>query len=120
MPIRIIQCERNGWILQPYVTAANVHDNQAFFELFERVKREIQSCPETVCADAGYKPPIARYLLEQGVKRIWPYTRPKTKDGFFRENQILCMTNILIVIYVPMIKFFRNVVSNLSKIVVIS
>ena len=83
-------CDRNGWILQTYVTAANVHDSQAFFVLFERVKREIQSCPEAVCVDAGYKTPaIAKYLLEQGVKPIWPYTRPKTKDGFFRKSDFV-------------------------------
>jgi len=81
-------CDRHGWILHTYVTAANVHDSQAFFELFERVKQEIKGCPTDVCIDAGYKTPaIAKYLLEQEIHPIWPYTRPKTKDGFFRKSE---------------------------------
>jgi len=83
-------CDRHGWVLYPYVTAANIHDSQAFFELFKRVKQEIKECPEALCADAGYKTPaIAKYLLDQNVKLIWPYTRPKTKEGFFRKSDFV-------------------------------
>lgn len=64
-------CDRYGWILQSYVTAANVHDSQAFFELFERVKQEVKQRPKDVCIDAGYKTPaITKYLLEQVIDPI--------------------------------------------------
>ncbi|MFX6288853.1 IS5/IS1182 family transposase, partial [Acinetobacter baumannii] len=54
----------------------------------ERVKQEVKQRPKDVCIDAGYKTPaIAKYLLEQGIDPIWPYTRPKTKDGFFRKSE---------------------------------
>jgi hypothetical protein len=81
-----IACDRHGWILQPYVLAANIHDNQAFFELFERVKREIQPCPEAACVDAGYKTPaIAKYLLEQVVKQILTVRSPENQRWIFSK-----------------------------------
>ncbi|GIW49923.1 MAG: transposase [Anoxybacillus sp.] len=99
-------CDRHGWILHTYVTAANVHDSQAFFELFERVKQEIKGCPTDVCIDAGYKTPaIAKYLLEQEIHPIWPYTRQRRKMGS-SENLNLHMTNILTVTFVQITKCY--------------
>lgn len=53
-----------------------------------------------VVADAGYKTPaIAHQLLEDGIQPLFPYTRPKTKEGF-SENTPSHMMNTMIVIYV--------------------
>ena len=43
--------------------------------------------PITVVADAGYKTPaIAQYLFENEIQPVFPYTRPKTKNGFLRKT----------------------------------
>ncbi len=43
-----------------------------------------------VVADAGYKTPaIAHRLLEDGIEPLFPYTCPKTKDGFFRKHEFV-------------------------------
>lgn len=53
-----------------------------------------------VVADAGYKTPaIAHQLLEDGIQPLFPYTRPKTKEGF-SGNTNSHMMNTMIVIYV--------------------
>ena len=41
-----------------------------------------------VFSDAGYKTPaIAHRLLEDGIQPLFPYTRPKTKEGFFGKHE---------------------------------
>ncbi len=41
-----------------------------------------------IVADAGYKTPaIAHQLLKDGIKPLFPYKRPMTKDGFFKKNE---------------------------------
>ena len=43
---------------------------------------------ETIVLDAGYKTPaIAKQLLDDGVKPLFPYKRPVTKAGFFRKHE---------------------------------
>ena len=43
-----------------------------------------------VVADAGYKTPaIAHRLLEDGIQPLFPYTRPKTKEGFFGKHEFV-------------------------------
>ena len=43
-----------------------------------------------VVADAGYKTPaIAHRPMEDGIKPLFPYTCPKTKDGFFRKHEFV-------------------------------
>lgn len=38
----------------------------------------------TIVMDAGYKnPAIAKLLIDDGIKPLFPYRRPMTKDGFF-------------------------------------
>lgn len=52
-------------------------------QVIERVRK-----PKAVAADAAYKTPaITRYLFENGMTPALPYTRPKTKDGFFRKHE---------------------------------
>ena len=80
-------CDRNGFVLGTKVTAGNVHDSTVFEELFEQVCRDFGK-PYAVAVDAGYKTPyIAKILIDEQVRPIMPYTRPQTKDGFFRKHE---------------------------------
>ena len=50
--------------------------------------RYLKLNPQMVVADAGYKTPaIAHQLLEDGIQPLFPYTRPKTKEGFFGKHE---------------------------------
>ena len=48
-----------------------------------------------IVLDAGYRTPaIAHKLLEDGIKPLFPYKRPMTKDGF-TENTSMYMMSIM-------------------------
>ncbi|MEF2966485.1 IS1182 family transposase [Paenibacillus sp. M1] len=80
-------CDRSGFVLGVKVTPGNVHDSQMFEDLLGEVARNL-STPRAVAADAGYKTPyICRTLLKEGIRPVMPYTRPHTKDGFFRKYE---------------------------------
>ncbi|WP_202078814.1 IS1182 family transposase [Caldalkalibacillus salinus] len=80
-------CDRNGFVLGAIVKASNVHDSQVFTDLFEQIKSKIGQ-PRAVALDAGYKTPyISKVLLDEGIRPAMPYTRPKTKKGFFRAHE---------------------------------
>ena len=78
-------CDKNGWILDFTVNPGNEHDSRTFKGLYDKLKRiGIEYC----VADAGYKTPaIAKLLLDNGVKPVFPYKRPMTKDGFFKKYE---------------------------------
>lgn len=76
-------CDKNGWILGYTVNPGNLHDSRTFKGLYDKIK---DIGIETLIADAGYKTPaIAKLLLDDGIKPLFPYTSPKTKDGYFRK-----------------------------------
>ena len=78
-------CDKNGWILGYSVHPGNLHDSRTFQSLYEKIKN---IGIETLIADAGYKTPaIAKLLLDDGVKPLFPYKRPMTKEGFFRKYE---------------------------------
>jgi transposase len=80
-------CDRNGFVLGSVVTAGNVHDSSVFEELLSQVRTSFGK-PAAVAVDAGYKTPhIAKLLLDQQIRPVMPYTRPHTKDGFFRKHE---------------------------------
>jgi transposase len=80
-------CDRNGFVLGAIVEPSNVHDNQVFPSLYERIKTTVTQ-PTAVAVDAGYKTPyISKILLDDGVRPVMPYTRPQTKAGFFRKHE---------------------------------
>lgn len=80
-------CDRNGFVLGARVTAGSVHDSLVFEELLDEVCATFGK-PEAVAVDAGYKTPyIAKRLLEDEIRPVMPYTRPHTKEGFFRKHQ---------------------------------
>ena len=79
-------CDRNGFVLGVKVTPGNVHDSQVFDEVLNEVCSSFGK-PKAVAADAGYKTPyIAKLLADKEIRPVLPYTRPRTKDGFFRKH----------------------------------
>ncbi len=78
-------CDKNGWILDFTVHPGNEHDSRTFKALYDRLRNlGMEFC----VVDAGYKTPaIAKLLLDDGVKPVFPYKRPMTKDGFFRKYE---------------------------------
>lgn len=78
--------DRNGFVLGAHVTPGNIHDSHLLEPLVGEVIRSIGK-PLAIAADAGYKTPaIARYLLRKDITPVLPYTRPRTKKGFFRKS----------------------------------
>jgi len=78
--------DQHGFIVSAVVTAANVHDSQVFTDVFEQAVEYIGK-PDAVAVDAGYKTPfISKYLIDESVRPVMPYTRPHTKDGLFRKH----------------------------------
>lgn len=78
-------CDKNGWILGYSIHPGNEHDSRTFKTLYDGIKRHH---PETLVMDAGYKTPgIARMLLKDTVKPLFPYKRPMTKTGFFKKYE---------------------------------
>ncbi len=78
-------CDKNGWILGYSVHPGNEHDSRTFKELYDK----LGDIGMSYCiVDAGYKTPaIAKLLLDDGVKPVFPYKRPMTKDGFFKKHE---------------------------------
>lgn len=78
-------CDKNGWILGYTVHPGNEHDSRTFKPLYDKIK---DIGIETLVADAGYKTPaIAKLLIDDGIKPLFPYKRPMTKEGFFPKYQ---------------------------------
>lgn len=77
-------CDQNGWILDYSVHPGNEHDSRTFPSIYEKLKRY---APEMIVMDAGYKTPaIAKLLIDDEIKPLFPYKRPMTKDGFFKKH----------------------------------
>jgi transposase len=78
-------CDKNGWVLGFTVNPGNEHDSRTFKGLYDKLKNiGMKYC----VVDAGYKTPaIAKLLLDDGVKPVFPYKRPMTKDGFFKKYE---------------------------------
>lgn len=80
-------CDKNGWILGYTVSPGNLHDSRTFKGLYDKIK---DMGIRTLVADAGYKTPaIAKLLIDDGIKPLFPYKRPMTKEGFFRKHEFV-------------------------------
>ena len=78
-------CDKNGWILGYTVNPGNEHDSRTFKGIYDKLDKDSM---EYCVVDAGYKTPaIAKLLLDDGIKPVFPYKRPMTKDGFFRKSE---------------------------------
>lgn len=76
----------NGFVLGSIVTPGNIHDSQMLEPLVKEVIKKVGK-PTAVAADAGYKTPaIAKFLIDNEMTPVLPYTRPRTKEGFFRKH----------------------------------
>ncbi|VDZ41367.1 ISSag8, transposase [Streptococcus dysgalactiae subsp. dysgalactiae] len=82
-----VACDKYGWALGYSIHAGNVHDSQAFPELFDKIKA---LTPHYLIADSGYKTPIiAHYLLSLGTAPVFPYTRPRCKKRMLRPKEFV-------------------------------
>ena len=78
-------CDKHGWILGYTVNPGNLHDSRTFKGLYDKIK---DIGMHTLIADAGYKTPaIAKSLIDDGIKPLFPYKRPMTKTGFFKKSE---------------------------------
>ena len=78
-------CDKNGWILGYDVNPGNLHDSRTFNGLYTMIK---DIGIKTLIMDAGYKTPaIAKTVMDDGIKPLFPYKRPMTKDGFFVKSE---------------------------------
>lgn len=78
-------CDKNDWILGYTVNPGNLHDSRTFQGLYDKIK-DIRI--ETMIMDLGYNTPaIAKLLLDDGIRPLFPYKRPMTKEGFFRKHE---------------------------------
>ena len=79
-------CDQHGWILDYTVNPGNLHDSRTFDGIYEKISEHEDV--EMIIVDAGYKTPaIAKQLLDDGIKPLFPYKRPMTKEGFFKKNE---------------------------------
>jgi transposase len=78
-------CDKHGWILGYSVHPGNHHDSRTFHGIYEKIKHlDIK----TMVLDAGYKnPAIAKLLIDDEITPLFPYTRPMTKEGFFKKRE---------------------------------
>lgn len=78
-------CDKNGWIINYSVNPGNEHDSRTFKGLYDKIKNIGM---KTCVVDAGYKTPaIAKLLIDDDVKPLFPYKRPMTKEGFFKKYE---------------------------------
>lgn len=78
-------CDKHGFVLDFELGAGNLHDGQMFHELYKKMDlRRTQ----IVAVDAGYKTPgVVREIFKSGKIPAVPYTRPMTKNDFFRKSE---------------------------------
>ena len=78
-------CDKIGFVLDFEIVAGNVHDSQSFHQLYDKL--DLKNT-KTVALDAGFKTPavLRKIFLSEKLPAV-PYTRPKTKDGFFKKSQ---------------------------------
>jgi transposase len=77
--------DSKGFILGAIVTGGNVHDSRMLDQLVTQVTNKVGK-PEAVAVDAGYKTPhIAKFLTDQEIRPVMPYTRPRTKVGYLKK-----------------------------------
>ncbi len=78
-------CDKYGWILGYSVHPGNQHDSVTFPRVYEKIK---DIGMETMILDAGYKTPaIAKLLIDDEIRPLFPYKRPMTKEGYFKKYE---------------------------------
>lgn len=78
-------CDRHGVVLGYSVNPGNENDGKTFEGLYEKIK-DLDT--EIVVGDSAYKTPaIAKLLHDEGKELLSTYSRPKTKDKFFKKYE---------------------------------
>lgn len=78
--------DRKGFVLGTIVSPGNVHDSNLLEPLVNKVIKFVGK-PKAIAADAAYKTPaISQYLIENEITPAFPYTRPRTKEGYLRKH----------------------------------
>ena len=78
-------CDKHGFVLAFELGAGNLHDGQMFHELYKKMDL---SRTQIVALDAGYKTPgVVREIFKSGKIPAVPYTRPMTKNDFFKKSE---------------------------------
>lgn len=78
-------CDKHGWILGYTVNPGNQHDSRTFKGIYDKLEG---IGTETIIMDAGYKTPaIAKLLIDEGIRPVFPYKRPMTKEGYFKKYE---------------------------------
>ena len=82
-------CDKNGFILETYVTSGNIHDSISFDGLYKNYKNNfLFDKTKLICLDNGYtSPSVAKSVIDSGKEILTPYKRPMTKDGFFKKHE---------------------------------
>lgn len=80
-------CDKNGFILDTYITSGNIHDSISFAGLLNNYKNNfLFKMTKLFCLDNGYtSPAVAKSVIDNNKKILTPYKRPMTKDGFFKK-----------------------------------
>lgn len=78
---------RNGFVLGVKVTPGNVHHSQAFEDVLKEAARLVPAT-QAVATNAGCKTPaICKTLQGREFRPVLPYTRPQTKESFFKKHE---------------------------------
>ena len=78
-------CDSHGIVLGYSVNPGNENDGRTFESLYEKIK-DLDT--EIVVGDSAYKTPaIAKLLHDDGKELLSTYSRPKTKEGFFKKYE---------------------------------
>lgn len=80
-------CDKHGWILGYTVHPGNLHDSRTFKSLYDKIKNDDI---KTLIMDSGYRTPrIAKLLIDDGIRPLFPYKSPMTKKGYFRKHEYI-------------------------------
>lgn len=98
------------------VEADNIHDSQFFPALLAKLE---PFSPEFIIADSGYKTPsVAKFLLENWIIPVFPYTRPRDRRDFLRLKDFvyneysdcyLCLENQVLTYRTTTRKGYRDI-----------
>lgn len=80
-------CDKNAFVVAYSVHPGNEHDSKTFPAIEKKLRK---FDPKMIVMDAGYKNAlIAHDLLEKGITPLFPYTRPKHKEGMFSPKDFM-------------------------------
>lgn len=79
-------CDSKGFVLTVKTVPGNVHDSVSFFDAYKELNKRFPKQIKNISLDAGYKTPaICREIIKNGQEAFMPYTRQKTKKGYFKK-----------------------------------